>query len=150
MRAAARNNFEMPSWSSDLTASPRKIDQRWDLVAEAESRFSVLEAAASGSTEPHPSKETVDWARGIVLGGILPKHLLDGLSIDPFNGEIHAAWEGDTKSVIVFFLPTREAKIYYEKIGRGGEVIDKTLYPAGDNPASAIRDRLAWFFDPHQ
>lgn len=70
-------------------------------LADVEEVFSALDAllkedAAYENDEPRPSKENVKWAKDCLLK-VLPRHLLRGAEIDPYYGEIHATWSGETK-----------------------------------------------------
>lgn len=108
-------------------------------------RLAAIGKEQSGSTRKHPSEDTLDWARAVLLR-VVPSAYLIGAEIDPFESEIHVTWEDDKsgKSVIVFFPGPDQIKMYWEWTEGDTPVRKHQLLRTED--VSEVSARLRWFF----
>jgi hypothetical protein len=92
--------------------------------------------------ELHPTKETIEWARRVLLR-VLPSYYLRTAEIDVFHGEIHVSWERNNKRVVAFMPKPDVLKLYVERTKEGGEVVHSLR---SLEETREINDALKWLF----
>jgi len=127
---------------SVATVAPREL-----FPSVVERVFDRLQSIASNdalyeSEEVRPTKETIEWARRVLLR-ILPRYYLRMAEIDVFHGEIHVNWEKRNKRLVAYLPSPGVLKVYLELIRENGEV-GHVLHPSVE--PQALNSLLEWLY----
>jgi len=116
---------------------PSVVERVFDHLASIASNDALY-----GPGEVRPTKDTIEWARRVLLR-VIPRYYLRTAEIDVFHGEIHINWEKGNKRIVAFLLSPNVLKVYLERLKDDGEV-EHVLH--SDVPAQALSSFLSWLY----